>query len=218
MIIARLLLWLVRALGDLKTAVEVLGWIGVPTLSGVVGWATSDGGWGVIFLYALAGLAFWVVIVYEGKPLLEDWISRRHPVRVVFDPSGCVACERDGKVTGTRRLRLGIWNAGPLSLEGVRLFVESIDGGPLHKRELHGVGMEWGEAFKLDPSTETAHIHVEFVIVYHDGISQVQVGGASPDLRAGPHEIRLLIEGRDLRARGVRLLFDATTTPKLRVV
>ena len=130
--------------------------------------------------------------------MLEEWIDQRSGARVMFDHETCAVCDQEG-YKGYRVIQLGIWNPGRSTLVGVRVFVQSIDDGLVHKRELHGLGMAVGEPLTLSPTTAAGHTHLNFLVVTPSRTAQLQVRDP-PHFPKGPTgTLRLLVEGTDVR-------------------
>lgn len=122
-----------RVANDIKNAAEwyaILGAaLGLPTVA--VALAISKGAeLDVVLLYLCFAIAYGLIVVKEGGPLLMKWIERRkaryHPLKIVFDRD-CSGCRYREGAAGTSapvfRLSLGIANRGRIPADAVTVYV-----------------------------------------------------------------------------------------------
>ncbi|HLC41885.1 MAG TPA: hypothetical protein VJO34_09700 [Methylomirabilota bacterium] len=211
-------LWrLYRAAARIKTLSEwllIAGWLGVPGASALIAFSNGQP-LDVVFLYLMAGVAFWYVIRVELNVQRTAQPAAQTAV-VVFESPACHDCACSVAPEDVDfRVRIGVLNAGMTTLRNVQVFLVSLLPGFKAKRSLRWVGEPPGASIDLKPSTD--HHHVELFsrrFDSSDGNEYCFLSVAEPYLlKEELYDAALSVEADDMPPMHVDLKVDPRARP-----
>lgn len=150
--------------------------------------------WDVILLYVMAAIAYWFILVAEGRPILEALRKRR--LEFDFLPE---CCAREYPRDRDHIISVGVRSKGSATVRNalVRIDVPHIN---VRGRLLAWHGHNLGAALQIDPPpTPEFHYHVGLAQTVNSGTSleMLFVGPESRHLSPGDYRIVLTVTGED---------------------
>lgn len=183
-----------------------------PVILGFLAGATPD----VIAIYGIATIAYAVVIVSEGLPLLRRLLARKTE-KLKFDFRGCCGTMWGlGDNRSEYHLCVGVCNPSSTTVENANIYITIPTVPSINGRALQWVGMRLGEPLTINPTPPGFHHHAELVSRVEGSRSfEFRLAYATWPLMVGNYEVVLSATGKDTEPTTVRAVVVPADDPPI---